>query len=77
MKVIITIEDQDDGSVKIVATPNVKTMIEATRRGPMAQSDAVAYAMAMLTKAARDSADIGKLQKKGPQIILPPGIRDL
>lgn len=28
-KVIITIEDQPDGSVKVVATPNAKEMVES------------------------------------------------
>lgn len=68
-KIVIIIEDQPDGSVRVVATPNVATMMEATRRGLAAKSSAVAYAMAALTKIAADS------RKQRALIVLPPGIR--
>jgi hypothetical protein len=77
MKITITFEDLPDGSVKVVAEPNLKTLISATKAGPLADSMAVAYALGALTKIAADSR---RLKEKGsgrPLILLPPGTRGL
>lgn len=74
IKVVITIEDMDDGSVKVVATPNFKQMIAITKRGPIALSMAVAYGMSALTHIAAESRKL-KAKSGIPRIILPPGVR--
>lgn len=70
-RIVITIEDREDGSVQVICTPNVATMIEASARGPMAKSAAVAYAMGM----ARHAVDTSKLLQNAEQrTLIPPNI---
>jgi hypothetical protein len=79
-KIVITIEDLDNGDVKIVATPNFKEMTAITRRGPEARSFAVAYAMGMMTYAAAENRKMkkkaGKIEVVSPRMTLPPGTRN-
>lgn len=77
MRITIIIEDQEDGSVSIVAAPNVATMIDRYKQGQgIARTQGVAYALGMLTYAARKSREMAAGQtKKSPLIHLPPGVR--
>lgn len=75
-KIVITIEDLPDGGVRCKAEPNITTLIDQTRQGPMAKSSAVAYAMAAMSKIAADSK-AAKQKGQHPIIILPPATRGI
>lgn len=77
MKIVITIEDQPDGSVRIVSEPNVATMIDRYKLGQgIARTAGVAFALGMLTYAARKSRENAAGDtEKSPLIHLPPGYR--
>lgn len=75
-KIVITIEDREDGTCHVSAEPNLMTMVDMTRRGPSATSMAVAYAMRALRQIALDSKAMKEKDRKS-QLILPPGFDKL
>jgi len=69
-KIVITVEDQPDGNVKVVATPNFETMMQMNASGAAKLTSAHGYALRAL------NAIIEGSKEKGPsQIIIPKLIR--
>jgi hypothetical protein len=67
-RVVVEFEDRPDGSVKIAATPDVKSIIDLKKRGA-GLTAAQAYAIAALNRC----LELSRASEPG-RIILPPGL---